>query len=306
MSLLSKKDKDYLRSICYEKKDFEQIETAIDTATIAIFEKGNIDACKLVSVEEATKLVGREQFLASIARAAFHFSSSVEIPSTMERYELMFDAGEMLGGKPSIFKEKETLNLDVKDVVAYQQFPHIYATNIQWDIDEEDIAQDIIEGNLVEKAVGKSEEEIVAEARQYDKVSNEDDIVYDYVLDAIYHNRISEEVKDMFSGPSTTMEIPLNIWAELSDDDYNEEISDYISNEGEYCHGEFDVECNMSIEDMYKQVEFLEEELSKEYDEYGETDFAAAMELEKEEIETAICLMDAEKERNLDETPLEH
>ena len=79
-------------------------------------------------------------------------------------------------------KEKDTLDLDVKDVIAYQNFPHIYATDIQWDIDPEDLAQDIIEGNLVEKALGKSEEEIVAEARQYDKLTEEDDIVCDYVF----------------------------------------------------------------------------------------------------------------------------
>ena len=306
MSVLSKNDKDYLRSVGYEKNDFTQIEEAIGTASIAIFEKGNIDACKIVSKEEATKLVGREQFLSSIARAAFHFSSSVEIPRTMGRYELSFDAGEMLGGKESILKKKDTLNLDVKDLMAYQNFPHIYATDIQWDFDPEDLAQDIIEGGLVEKALGKSEKEIIAESRQYDKVTEEDDLVYDYVLDAIHHNRISEEVEGMFSILSTTVEIPFNIWVELDEDDYSEAISDYISDESGYCHEGFVVECNMPIEDMYKRVEFLEEELSKEYEEYGETDIAAAMEVEKEEIETAICLMEAERERDIDETPLEH
>lgn len=303
---LSENTKAYLVSIGYDENDFKQIEDAMSQSTFAIFVEGEGDSCKIVTPKEAKELLGEEVFAGVVARSAFHFSASQVVPNTMGEYIVTVDSGEMLGGRPSLLKEKDTLELNVKDLIAYQHFPHIYATGIQWDFDPEDLAQDIIEGSLVEKALGKSEEQIIAEARQYDKVSEEDELVYDYVLDAIHHNRINEEIFNMFSVIPTKMEIPSNIWAELSDYDYSEAISDYISDESGYCNEGFEVECNMSIEDMYKRVEFLEKELEKEYEEYGETDIAAAMEVEKEEIETAICLMEAEKERDTDEVPLEH
>lgn len=303
---LSKNTKEYLISIGYSESDFKQIEDAMNQSTFAIFLEGEEGSCKVVTPKEAKRLLGEETFAGAVARSAFHFSASQVVPNTMGEYILTIDSGEMLGRRPSLLKEKDTLELNVKDLIAYQHFPHIYATNIQWDFDPEDLAQDIIEGGLVEKALGKSEEQIIAEARQYDKVSDKDDIVYEYVLDAIHHNRISEEVSDMFSVIATKMEIPLNMWAGLSDYDYSEAISDYISDESGYCHEGFVVECNMSIEEMYKRVEFLEKELEKEYKEYGKTGIATAMEVEKEEIETAICLMKAERERDTDEVPLEH
>lgn len=118
----------------------------------------------------------------------------------------------------------------------------LYATDIKWDIEDEEIEQRAIEGN------------------------------------------------------STTMEIPLDLWTHLSTDDYSEEISEYISNESGYCHDGFVIECNMSVEEMYKAVEEIEDELVKEYREYGETNYAAELELKKEDLETAICLMEAEQQ----------
>ena len=303
---LSENTKAYLIFIGYDESDFKQIEEAMNRSTFAIFLEGEGGSCKVITPNEAKELLGEETFAGAVARSAFHFSASRVVPNTMGKYIISIDSGEMFGGKPSLLKKKDTLELNVKDLMAYQHFPHIYATNIQWDFNPEDLAQDIIEGGLVEKALGKSEEQIIAGARQYDKGSSEDDIVYDHVLDAIHHNRISDEVSDMFSVLATKMEIPLNVWAELGSYDYDEAISDYISNESGYCHEGFTIECNMSIEDMDKRVEFLEEELEKEYKEHGKTDIAVAMEVEKEEIETAICLMEAERDRGTNEVPLEH
>lgn len=303
---LSENTKAYLVFIGYDESDFKQIEEAMNRSTFAIFLEGEGGSCKVITPNEAKELLGEEIFAGAVARSAFHFSASRVIPNTMGKYIISIDSGEMFGGKPSLLKKKDTLELNVKDLMAYQHFPHIYATNIQWDFNPEDLAQDIIEGGLVEKALGKSEGQIIAGAMQYDKGSSEDDIVYDHVLDAIHHNRISDEVSDMFSVLATKMEIPLNVWAELGSYDYDEAISDYISNESGYCHEGFAIECNMSIEDMDKRVEFLEEELEKEYKEHGKTDIAVVMEVEKKEIETAICLMEAERDRDTNEVPLEH
>lgn len=92
------------------------------------------------------------------------------------------------------------------------------------------------------------------------------------------------------------MEIPPSLWTSLSTDDYIEAISEYISNEVGFCHDGFDVECNMSVEEMYRAVEEIEDELVKEYREYGETNYAAELELKKDDLENAICLMEAEQQ----------
>lgn len=178
----------------------------------------------------------------------------------------------------------------------------LMATDIQWDIDVNDIAQDIIEGNLVYEATGKTEENIVAEARQYDKVSEEDDLVFDYVLDIICRNKISKKVADIFSIPPTTIEIPETIWVELDEDDYAEAISDYISEKKEYCHEGFVIECNMSVEELEEEIDHLENEIKKTWEDAK----ASELEEEKELLETALCIVEAEKERDLEEVPLEH
>ena len=113
----------------------------------------------------------------------------------------------------------------------------------------------------------------------------------------LYANAIEWDAEA--NGLPTRMEIPPNIWTRLSTDDYTEAISAYISNEVGHYNCGFDVECSMSIEEMYKAVEEIEDELVKEYREFGETNYAAELELEAEDLETAICLMEAEQQSAL-------
>lgn len=282
---LTNQSKKYLTSIGYREQDFSQIEKAVTKMEIAIFEKNNTEQCKILTQKEAIDLIGTENYLSALARATFHSSASCEVPGTMGKYIVLISEEK---------NNNKELAANVKDIIAFQHFPHIYTTNIEWDIDEEDITEEIVDKQLVKEATGKTEEEIILQAREHDKSSTSEDIVYDYVLDAVHHNRISDEIMSRIDAPADTMEIPLNIWAELSPDDYSEAISDYISDESGYCHEGFCVECNLSVEEMYQLKEKLDEELTAEYKEYGETDITAAMEVELEEIETAICLMEAE------------
>lgn len=135
---LSENTKAYLVSIGYSEDDFKQIEDAMNQSTFAIFLNGEVDRCKIVTPKEAKKLLGEEMFAGVVARSAFHFSASQVVPNTMGEYILDVDSGEMLGGSPSLLKEKNTLQLCLKDLVAYQQEKK--------DADErEDVDEDLLE-----------------------------------------------------------------------------------------------------------------------------------------------------------------
>lgn len=189
----------------------------------------------------------------------------------------------------------------MKDNLSVKEEIKIYAADICWDIDEEEIANNIIKAALVEKALGRSEAEIIASARKYDKVSSKENIVFDNICDAIRHNAYNHDIDDNINIPPNKIEIPLEFWANGCD---AEDISNYISNETGYCHRGFVIECNYSTHDLYAMIEKIDKELKEEYKD-GETNWAANLEVIREEIETAICLMEEEIERNHDEYSLE-
>lgn len=70
-------------------------------------------------------------------------------------------------------------------------------------------------------------------------------------------------------------------------------ISDYISDETGYLHDGFKIKCNKTIEKMYDEMEKIDRVLEEEYKD-GETDHASNLELNKERLEMAICLMEEE------------
>lgn len=78
-------------------------------------------------------------------------------------------------------------------------------------------------------------------------------------------------------------------------------VAEYISYETGFCHyGEFEIECNYEVDELYKMVEKLDKELDCEYED-GETTWASNLECMKEEIEALICLMEEyENELNLE------
>lgn len=54
----------------------------------------------------------------------------------------------------------------------------------------------------------------------------------------------------------------------------------------------FSVKCNMTTKDLYELAEKIDEKLSKEYEEYGETNWAAQLEALKERIEEDIIFLE--------------
>lgn len=245
---LANSDKQFLKSIGYKHKDMKQIEDACNKSTFAIFKRGvNSDECRIISNNETKELLGNEEFLSLVSRSAFQFSATKIVPKTFMEYSVIADSGEMLNGKPSRLTDYKKMEETVNGIKAIQNFPHIYATNIAWDVD-------------------------------YD----ED---YEYL--------------------PTVVEIPMNIWIEFDDSDYVEGISDYISDVTGYCHEGFTIECNLNIEELYDLKERIDNDLSKEYED-GETNWAANLECILEEIDSAIIIMEAESDRDIDEIPLDH
>lgn len=85
-----------------------------------------------------------------------------------------------------------------------------------------------------------------------------------------------------------------------------EEISDYISDKTGFCHNGFFVDCNKSIEELYKEIDKIDKELKAEYDEYGETTWASQLECEREGLENLICLLEMGISKDLEKEILGH
>lgn len=103
-----------------------------------------------------------------------------------------------------------------------------------------------------------------------------------------------ESEKDRQIDLPSTIYIPMEALPSLADLDG---VSDYLSDETGFCHDGFVLECNMTIEEMYAELEHSNKELEEEYKD-GETNWAANLECIIEEIEAAICIMEEIKEEN--------
>ena len=78
-----------------------------------------------------------------------------------------------------------------------------------------------------------------------------------------------------------------DLWKDADD------ISDYISDVTGFCHDGFSIECDMTIKQMYDRIEKIDKMLALEYED-GETVAASNLELEREALYDAICLMEEE------------
>ena len=126
--------------------------------------------------------------------------------------------------------------------------PILKAINIKWDIDMETLYEIFNEMSIKEAA-----KYLELSPNFYKNMSEEDR--EDYIEDAFHHNRL--DALDF-------VDIPKEI--SLQDDFLWDEdtISDYISNETGYCHYGFNIDCNMSIEDMQKELTIVDNEKDKE------------------------------------------
>ena len=218
---LSKKDKEFIKSI--DKTDapldatYKQVEDAINNGTFAIFSESVDDydydlvvpqdqyasACKIITAEEARELFGDETFLEVAHRAAFHYSTSRDIPNTNGLYSITFDAGVIMNGVKSKLLSRRELDIDLDYIKNYQKTPNFIAKNIKWDFsDYED----------------------------------------------------GEETPNL----PNVIKIPID---KMAGDGYEDEVSDYISNEVTgFCHAGFEIECNMTLDEVKEQLNKAKEE----------------------------------------------
>lgn len=112
----------------------------------------------------------------------------------------------------------------------------------------------------------------------------------------IYATNIKWDV----DGPSQLEYLPTiikidnaDLWKDADD------ISDYISDVTGFCHDGFSIECDMTIKQMYDRIEKIDKMLALEYED-GETVAASNLELEREALEDAICLMEEFQLQNIE------
>lgn len=97
---LTSEDKALLLNLGYKERDFEQIEDAM-CPDITKYELNS----KPISREEVIKLIGMENYLASISRSAFHWSTVHET-----------DRGEVIDFDSSrLFRDEEPSNEQTHD-----------------------------------------------------------------------------------------------------------------------------------------------------------------------------------------------
>lgn len=236
MIKLTDKDKEYLKSIRYEKTDFAQIEEAMNKSTFGVFEEGNIDKCKVVDYEMARELLGSKTLLSGLSRSAFHCSTSRIIPHTFGKYILSIDSGILFTNNKSRLLKKHDESFDLDSVENLKDRPCVRVFNIKWDTSDSEY-----EG---EEDVDLSSEIIIP------------------------LEKIPEHANDL------------------------DMVAEYISYETGFCHyGEFEIECNYEVDELYEMMEKLDKELDGEYED-GETTWASNLECMKEELEALICLME--------------
>lgn len=278
--LLSKENKAYLKFLGYEESDMKQIEDACNESVFAVFRiKSRLpfeqEEVKIVTAEDMKQFLGEEKFIGSVARSVFHWGASGQIPRTMQEFGFIIDSGEMLGGKPSkLLKNFAPLETTVEEIIIMQNTPHIYATEIEWDIEWDEVYE-ILDNMTVEEAAKALDIPVV----HYDRMTTSER--HDYAFDKFHH---CPGELDEFLGISDKVEIPAEIW-ENSDEYYADDISEYISDKYGYCHQGFIIECNLNLEELYALKE------SKAAD--------------KELIERAITLLEAEKGLTQDEPLIE-
>lgn len=117
-------------------------------------------------------------------------------------------------------------------------------------------------------------------------------------IDWDFDGDIYEDDLDVLQMIPDKMEIPERFWSEFGEFDYEDEISNYISNTPVlndlcFCHQGFDIEFNFNGEELEERIAFLEKEIEKTWEDAK----ASELEEEKELLETALCIYRVEQEQ---------
>ena len=121
------------------------------------------------------------------------------------------------------------------------------AKNIKWDVDTEDILAEVDNMSIekIANIVGVSED-------YFDSMTEEEQ--HDYILDYMHHTPTSYAgfLEDFFNLPQE-VEIPENLAKQYDKDNFAEDISDWLSDTYEFCHGGFEID-----EELEKDTDEIE------------------------------------------------
>lgn len=110
------------------------------------------------------------------------------------------------------------------------------ATNIKWDVDTEDILAEV-DNMSIDKIAN-----IMGIPTDYFNAMTEEE-QHNYVLDYVHHTPTSYAsfLEDFFNLPQE-VEIPESLAKQYGEDNFAEDISDWLSDTYEYCHGGFEID----------------------------------------------------------------
>ena len=117
------------------------------------------------------------------------------------------------------------------------------AKNIEWDVGAEDILTEV-DNMSIDKISN-----LMGISTDYFNAMTEKE-QHDYVLDYVYHTPTfyAKFLKDFFNLPQE-VEIPESLAKQYSEDNYAEEISDWLSDTYEVCHGGFEIDEELEKDD---------------------------------------------------------
>lgn len=243
---LNKKERELLSSMGYAEKEIEQIEEFSQQITFALFRAENTCECSIIDYSQASELFPKEQLLHSILDISLLPSkTTLIVPHTMDSFLLQMDSYEAFQVQTSPNREINTLdtyeNETFSEVEELQTTPTLYAVNIEWDFDEDELIEAIEfhESNspMIEKYYNKETSSLDEEL----------------IRDDLHHNRIPDALLKEIGWPLDKIMIPPTIPMDVSD--YEEDISNYLSDEFGFCHKGFSLKSNYSSFELKEMIE---------------------------------------------------
>lgn len=219
-----------------------------------------------ISWLQAITLLDGEKYYELVGEYITNNGGLIEVPHTLGEYSIAI-AGEEFPN------DREPLYVNMKDIVNYQKTPYIFAKNIIYDFGHNEIVELIFQNGLVKDAMGKTEEQIISEARKRGETDEDEEIVWDAIsqerrLRGSFEEKIEKYVLDLANIPDTVLiskDMILGMYN--GESDYIEGISAYITSVSlPYGHYEFDREgfevvCNLNVEEIKALIDETAEHL---------------------------------------------
>lgn len=243
---LNKNEKELLSSMGYAEKEIKQIEEFLQQITFALFRTEDNSECSIIGYSQASKLFSKEQLLYSIVDISFFSSkTTLIVPHTMNSFYLQMDSYEAFKVQTSPSWVINTLdtyeNETFFEVEKQRATPTLYAIDVEWDFDEDELIEAFqsseLNSPLMEDYYSKETLSLDEELLRSD----------------FHHNRIPDALLKEIGFPPCKIMIPSTISMDVSY--YEEDISNYLSDEFGFCHKGFLLKSNYSSSELKKMIE---------------------------------------------------